>query len=80
MRRRPQPRRRSRFTAEVRGHGYQVHVRIYTGQGIIGPGETTDASKGNAPIIQGFGRQLIGRDRDDGYGARLRGDPQLPGG
>ena len=31
-------------TAEVRVHGYQVHVRIYTNQGIIGQGEATDAA------------------------------------
>ena len=49
-------------TAEVRVHGYQVHIRVYTDQGIIGQGETTDASMGNVPLIQSFGRQLIGQD------------------
>jgi galactonate dehydratase len=49
-------------TAEVVVHGYQVHIRIYTDQGIIGQGETTDAAMGNVPLIQSFGRQLIGQD------------------
>src|SRR5690242_9800585 len=49
-------------TAEVRVHGYQVHVRVYTDQGIVGQGESTDAASGNVPIIQGFARLLIGQD------------------
>jgi galactonate dehydratase len=49
-------------TAEVRVHGYQVHVRIYTDQGLIGHGETTDASEGNVPLIRSFSRMLIGQD------------------
>src|SRR5579883_754148 len=49
-------------TAEVRVHGYQVHVRIYTDQGIVGQGETTDASQGNVPLIRQFGRMLMGQD------------------
>ena len=36
-------------TAEVRVHGYQVHVRIYTDQGIVGQGESTDAAQGSVP-------------------------------
>lgn len=49
-------------TAEVVVHGYQVHVRVYTDQGIVGQGETTDASRGNVPLIQSFARLLIGQD------------------
>ena len=49
-------------TAEVRVHGYQVHVRVYTDQGIVGQGETTDASEGNVPLIRSFSRLLIGQD------------------
>lgn len=49
-------------TAEVRVHGYQVHVRVYTDQGIIGQGESTDAAQGNVPLIQSFARLLIGQD------------------
>ncbi len=49
-------------TAEVRVHGYQVHVRVYTDQGIIGQGESTDASVGNVPLIRSFSRLLIGQD------------------
>jgi galactonate dehydratase len=49
-------------TAEVRVHGYQVHVRIYTDQGIFGQGESTDAATGNVPIINSFSRMLIGQD------------------
>src|SRR5664279_3052796 len=49
-------------TAEVRVHGYQVHIRVYTDQGIVGQGETTDSAMGNVPLIQPFGRMLIGQD------------------
>jgi galactonate dehydratase len=49
-------------TAEVRVHGYQVHVRVYTDQGIVGQGESTDAAQGNVPLIQSFARLLIGQD------------------
>ncbi len=49
-------------TAEVRVHGYQVHVRVYTDQGVVGQGETTDASAGNVPLIRSFSRFLIGQD------------------
>jgi galactonate dehydratase len=49
-------------TAEVRVHGYQVHVRVHTDQGIVGQGETTDASVGNVPLIRYFSRLLIGQD------------------
>src|ERR1700761_9630546 len=33
-------------TAQVRVHGLQTHIRIYTDQGIYGHGESTDASVG----------------------------------
>ncbi len=49
-------------TAEVRVHGYQVHVRVYTDQGIVGQGEATDAASGAVPIIRSFSRSLIGQD------------------
>ena len=49
-------------TAEVRVHGYQVHVRVYTDQGIIGQGESTDAAMGNVPLIRSFARLLVGQD------------------
>jgi len=49
-------------TAEVRVHGYQVHVRVYTDQGIVGQGEGTDAVQGSVPLINSFRRMLIGQD------------------
>src|ERR1035437_10398974 len=49
-------------TAEVRVHGYQVHVRVYTDQAIVGQGESTDAASGNVAIIRSFTRMLIGQD------------------
>ena len=49
-------------TAEVRVHGYQVHVRVYTDQGIIGQGEATDAAQGAVPLIRSFSRMLVGQD------------------
>lgn len=49
-------------TAEIRGHGYQVHVRIYTDQGIYGHGEATDSAQGAVPLIRSFRRMLVGQD------------------
>jgi galactonate dehydratase len=50
-------------TAEVRVHGLQTHVRIYTDQGLFGEGEATDAAQGATAIIQrGFRRLLIDQD------------------
>jgi galactonate dehydratase len=50
-------------TAEVRVHGHQTHVRMYTDQGVFGEGECTDAADGAASIIQRrFRRFLIGQD------------------
>jgi galactonate dehydratase len=49
-------------TAEVRVHGYQVHVRVHTDQGIFGQGECTDAASGSVPIIRSFAPLLTGQD------------------
>ena len=49
-------------TAEVRVHGYQVHVRVYTDQGLFGQGESTDAAMGSVPLIRSFARLLVGQD------------------
>ena len=49
-------------TAEIMAHGYQVHVRVYTDQGVIGHGECTDAAQGALPLIRFFKRMLIGQD------------------
>ncbi len=49
-------------TAEVSVHGYQLHVRVYTDQGIVGQGEGTDAIRGGVPLVQSFRRMLIGQD------------------
>jgi len=49
-------------TAEVRVHGLQTHIRIYTDQGLIGQGESTDASVGTAALVRSFRRFLIGKD------------------
>ncbi len=49
-------------TAYVSAHGPQLHVRIYTDQGIIGQGEATDAAIGGAAIIRSWKRMLVGRD------------------
>ncbi|NWF85718.1 MAG: mandelate racemase/muconate lactonizing enzyme family protein [Bryobacteraceae bacterium] len=44
------------------GHGLQLHVRIYTDQGIFGHGEGTDAVQGGAPLVRMFRRFLVGQD------------------
>ena len=49
-------------TAEVRVHGYQLHVRIYTDQGVFGHGEGTDAIQGGVPLVNSFRRMLVGQD------------------
>jgi galactonate dehydratase len=49
-------------TAQVRGHGLQLHVRIYTDQGIFGHGEGTDAVVGGAPLVRSFRNFLMGQD------------------
>ena len=38
-------------TAQIRAHGLQLHVRIYTDQGIFGHGEGTDAVAGGVPLV-----------------------------
>jgi galactonate dehydratase len=60
--RRPKLRITDVRTAEVRVHGYQVHVRVHTDQGIVGQGESTDAAAGNVPLIRSFARLLVGQD------------------
>jgi galactonate dehydratase len=49
-------------TAFILGHGPQLHVRIYTDQGLFGQGEATDAALGGAAIIAGWRRFLTGQD------------------
>jgi galactonate dehydratase len=49
-------------TAQVRAHGLQVHVRIYTDQGIYGHGEATDSAVGAPPLIDSFRRFMVGQD------------------
>ena len=63
-------------TAEVRVHGYQVHVRVYTDQGIIGQGESTDAAMGNVPLIRSFA-PAAGRPGPAEHGGRFRAHPDL---
>lgn len=60
--RRPKLRITDVRTAQVMGHGLQLHVRIYTDQGIYGHGEGTDAVQGGAPLVRMFRRFLIGQD------------------
>jgi galactonate dehydratase len=48
--------------AQVLAHGHQVHVRIYTDQGLIGHGECTDAAVGSGALIPNFKRWLVGQD------------------
>src|SRR5690349_14806683 len=49
-------------TAQVRVHGLQTHVRVYTDQGIYGQGESTDAAVGTAALVSQFRRLLIGQN------------------
>ena len=45
-------------TAEVMAHGYQLHVRIYTDQGVVGHGEGTDAVHNLDAMREGGGGVL----------------------
>jgi galactonate dehydratase len=50
-------------TAQVRVHGWQTHVRIYTDQGLYGHGESTDAAVGTDALVHHqFRRMLVGQD------------------
>jgi galactonate dehydratase len=49
-------------TAYVRAHGAQLHVRVYTDQGLIGQGEATDAAVGGAALIASWRWALVGQD------------------
>jgi len=49
-------------TAMIGAHGLQLHVRVYTGQGLVGQGEATDAAAGGIPLVAGFRRMLVGQD------------------
>ncbi|HWC20042.1 MAG TPA: mandelate racemase/muconate lactonizing enzyme family protein [Terriglobales bacterium] len=49
-------------TAQVRVHGLQTHVRIYSDQGLYGQGESTDAAVGTASLVNQFRRFLVGQD------------------
>ena len=43
-------------TAQVRVHGPQTHIRVYTDQGIYGQGEATDAAVGTDALVRQFRR------------------------
>jgi galactonate dehydratase len=49
-------------TAQVNVHGPQTHVRIYTDQGIIGQGESTDAATGTQALVKSWRRMLVGQN------------------
>ena len=49
-------------TAEVRVHGLQTHVRVYTDGGLVGCGEATDAAQGTSSLIHSFRRFLVSQD------------------
>ena len=49
-------------TAQVRVHGLQTHIRVYTDQGLYGQGESTDAAVGTVSLVNQFRRFLVGQD------------------
>jgi galactonate dehydratase len=49
-------------TAEFQAMGYQVHVRVYTDQGIYGEGEATDATHATVRLLNMWKPSLIGQD------------------
>ena len=61
-------------TAQVRVHGLQTHIRVYTDQGLYGQGESTDAAVGTVSLINQFRRFLVGQDplNVDAFWERIR--------
>jgi galactonate dehydratase len=49
-------------TAQVRVHGLQTHIRVYTDQGLYGQGESTDAAVGTVSLVNQFRQLLAGQD------------------
>jgi galactonate dehydratase len=49
-------------TAQVRVHGLQTHIRVYSDQGLYGQGESTDAAVGTVSLVNQFRRLLVGQD------------------
>src|SRR6478736_8792255 len=49
-------------TAQVRVHGLQKHIRVYTDQGLYGQGESTDAAVGTISLVSQFRQLLIGQN------------------
>jgi galactonate dehydratase len=49
-------------TAQVRVHGLQTHIRVFTDQGLYGQGEATDAAVGTASLVNPFRRFVVGQD------------------
>lgn len=49
-------------TAQVRVHGLQTHIRVYTDSGLYGQGEATDAAVGTISLVNQFRRLLMGQD------------------
>ena len=49
-------------TAQVRVHGLQTHIRVFTDQGLYGQGEATDAAVGTASLVNQFRRFVVGQD------------------
>lgn len=49
-------------TAMVLVHGSQAHIRIYTDQGLIGQGESTDAAIATPALVRSLRGFLVGKD------------------
>src|SRR5438045_9434032 len=49
-------------TAQVRVHGLQTNVRVYTDQGLYAQGDSTDAAVVTSALIAKFRRFLLGQN------------------
>ena len=49
-------------TAMVAVHGAQAHIRIYTDQGLVGQGESTDAATATPALVRSLRGFLVGKD------------------
>ena len=49
-------------TAEVRGHGYSLYVKVFTDEGLVGVGECIHGGAGAARLVAELAELIVGQD------------------
>ena len=49
-------------TAEVRGHGYSLYVKVFTDEGLVGVGECIHGGAGAARLVAEMAEAIVGQD------------------